>query len=147
MTEQEDESGPPGESKETINESPPKKKTTFKPQRRPQRKPPSSFKGSADKIEDCTNVCSELKTKRWMTTRKKFTKCAGQKHSANEQRSLKNLKTTVITCEEPEDLTEGGKEVGRLAEKQHPQQCQICDRIKVDAGEPEHIVLRTVGTV
>ena len=49
---------------------------------------------------------------------KKLIKHAGQKCSTNEQRSLKNPRTTVTTCEEPEDPTEGGKEVGRLAEKQ-----------------------------
>ena len=56
------------------------------------------FKGKQEEIKDHAFVFSQIKTKKWITSREKFIEYAGRKYGVNEKVSLERGEEAVVTC-------------------------------------------------
>ena len=63
--------------------------------------PKTTFKGETTSIKDYVFVHSQLHTKKWITSRKKFINYAGKTYGGNEKTSLQKRDITIITMDEP----------------------------------------------
>ena len=63
--------------------------------------PKTTFKGETTSLENYVFVHSQLHTKKWMTSRKKFINYAGKTYGGNEKTSLQKRDITIITMDEP----------------------------------------------
>jgi hypothetical protein len=57
----------------------------------------SSFKGPIDELKDHTFVYSQIKSKKWITSKKKFIEYAGTKYGGDADTTLDEGKITIVT--------------------------------------------------
>ena len=81
-----------------------KKKYRKKPQKASVSSPP--FKGSVKEIEDHTFVWSEIRTKKWITSREEFIEYASRKYGGDVETSLEEKEEIVISVDKREKPTD-----------------------------------------